>query len=323
MSTSSTLSAPSHAGPSASSNQLASTTLEQLWFGEDDPDDARDRARASFAAQIALVRGLRPFPVAAGRLIELLGDSDFDDRLVVRTLESDPALTARTLTLANSALFRRSTPCTSIADALRRLGSRNVREIAIGVAAMSMFADAGGVGVAIRDHSVGVAAILRTLSDAVVPAESSTLFLTGLLHDVGKLLLVQTSELDYDSPRAIGMEPHLFEREALGFDHAVLGCCALRMWRIPEAIADTVAWHHQPSRALQMGGLIGLRVTLLRIADRIEALLASDQELDADAFLALARDGDCSYAELSAADLRGLWPALRDARVEALGNGFR
>ena len=297
---------------------VAESLLEALWFGEDDEARPRDQAARGLALEIARIQALRPFPAAAQKLLRLLSDESFDRKEVNAVIEHDPSLAARTLAVANSPLFRSRLACRTIDDATRRLGSRSLRDVAVGVAAMSMFREAPGAGTRIRDHSVGVAAVVRMLAELVIPAEASALFLTGLLHDVGQLLLLQTEELTYAHDEPFDDTTVLKEREALGYDHAVLGGLVMNLWRIPEPAAQIVGWHHQHARALEGGGQVALMVALLRAADRIEPVLASRRELDEELVRYLGEDAAWSYAELSLGDLRQLWPAMVEARAEML-----
>jgi HD-like signal output (HDOD) protein len=301
--------------------RLADTVLEQLWFGDEDPDRPRYEASQSLAAAVARIEGLKPFPVAAQKLLELLADPGYRRASVQAVLETDPSLAARTLNVANSPLFRGLNPCRSIDQAIVRLGARNVRDLALGIGAMSMFADADATGLCVRDHCVGVAAVVRILAEVVLPNEAASLFLGGLMHDVGKLLLLQSGEMKY--PELIGEEvddaaPQLIERAVLGYDHAVLGGHVMKLWRIPDPTAMLVAWHHQPARALAQGGEVGLMVALLRAADLIDHSLALGTELDAAMCRRLGEDVGWSYANLEQGDLRELWPRMRDARSETL-----
>ncbi len=297
--------------------QLAETLLEALWFGENDEDRPRDDAAKSLAAQVARIQGLKPFPAAAEKLIRILSDPSFKQADVTAVMESDPSLAARTLAVANSPLFKSRLPCRTIEHATKRLGARNLRDVAIGVSAMSMFHDVRGVGAKLRDHSVGVGAIVRLLADVVIPEESSSLFLAGLLHDVGQLLLLQTEELAYPSD---GTEEDMMalEREVLGYDHAVLGGVVMNLWRIPEPADRLIAFHHHPAKAFEQGGSLALMVSLLRAADRIDQVLSHTSELDEEALGRLGEDSGWSYADLSLGDLRQLWPSLIDARGEML-----
>jgi HD-like signal output (HDOD) protein len=301
--------------------QLADTVLEELWFGDEEPDRPRYEASRSLAAAVARVEGLKPFPVAAQNLLQLLSDPGYRMADVQTVLETDPSLAARTLNVANSPLFRGLSPCRSIDQAIVRLGARNVRDLAAGVAAMSLFADGGGAARRLRDHCVGVAAVARILAETALPGEAASLFLAGLMHDVGKLLLLQTGEIEYgegEGDNGEDTETQMIERACLGYDHAVLGGHVMKLWRIPDPTAMLVAWHHQPARALALGGEVGLMVALLRAADQIEHGLAQGNELDAAMCRRLGEDVGWSYADLEQGDLRQLWPRMKEARRETL-----
>jgi HD-like signal output (HDOD) protein len=148
----------------AAHRKLAESIREDLWFGDDDPKRTVEEASRSLAAAAALVVGLKPFPIVAQRVMTLLSDPDTPVVKVKKAIEQDPALTARLLRVANSALYSPAVACRSVEDAVMRLGSRTVSEIVASLATLGMFSDAKhGFGAAFRNHCVGVAAIGRVL----------------------------------------------------------------------------------------------------------------------------------------------------------------
>lgn len=303
------------------SRKLGETILEELWFGEDDLQASNQEASTHFAAFLGEVEGLRPFPVVVQKVLAKLAQPDFEHRAVLRMIEEDPSLCAKLLRTANSPLFRGRDACVSVGEAMIRMGARTVTELVASVGAMSVLNDATGAGKLVRDHSAGTAAIVRTLAARrVVP--SGTAFLCGLLHDMGKLLLLQSDEEEYQSlGNAIAAEPdriHLDERRMLGFDHAVLGGHVLVGWQIPDPVPQVVAWHHQPGRAYAHAGQVGSLVALLRLADQLEALIRVPGEPDPAVLKKLASGPDASFASFSAEELAKLWPELNEARSEAL-----
>jgi HDOD domain len=195
----------------ASERQLADAVREQLWFGDEDPTRSALEASRSMAAALARATGLKPFPAVAQRAIELLNDPDTPLRRITEALEKDPAITAGVLRVANSAAYRSRSTISSVEDALKRLGARHVLEIVTSVAAMGMFKDAKGVGLQIRDHCARVGAMTRVLASEWHQKTAENPFLCGLLHDLGKLLLLQVSGIDYQKleprgPRARRLE---------------------------------------------------------------------------------------------------------------------
>jgi HD-like signal output (HDOD) protein len=148
------------------------------------------------------------------------------------------------------------------------------------------------------------------------------LFLTGLLHDIGKLLCMQAGIESYDGlpPAALDTPDrlHLVERDRLGYDHAVLGAHVLSNWKIPEPIAHVVAWHHQPERAYAGGGTVGMQVAMVRLADRLEYHLRHDSALNEAVIEELSNSLEARHVGFSAGDLRSSWAQMIDARDEVL-----
>lgn len=302
--------------------RLSDAVREQLWFGDEDPARTALEASRSLAAALASAMGLKPFPVVAQRAIALLNDPDTPLRKVREALEQDLAITAGVLRIANSAAYRPRQPLTSVEEAVQRLGSRHVLEIVTCVAAMGLFKDAKGVGLPLRDHCSRVGAITRVLAAEWHQRTADNPFLCGLLHDLGKLLLIQVSSLDYQTldPRALTQADEAFvhERALLGYDHAVLGGHVLDAWKLPTTVAEVVAWHHQPGRAYERGGEVGLGVALVRLANLIDYQMRVEPLVN-EAFIALlAQDGAAQYAGYSEAVLRAMWPKLKEASDQML-----
>ncbi|HEY3254972.1 MAG TPA: HDOD domain-containing protein, partial [Polyangiaceae bacterium] len=180
----------------ASQRRLAESIREDLWFGDDDPQRSAEEASRSLAAAAAVAAGLKPFPVVAQRVMSLLADPDTPLAKTRKAIEQDPALSARVLRVANSALYAPTVPCRSVEDAVMRLGSRAVSEIVASLATLGMFADAKqGFGSAFRNHCLGVAAVARVLSVEWRHKGVEHVFLSGLMHDIGKLLAMQVGEI--------------------------------------------------------------------------------------------------------------------------------
>ncbi|MEM1415842.1 MAG: HDOD domain-containing protein [Myxococcota bacterium] len=293
---------------------LADNVLEELWFGDDDPQRDVRAASESMAAATAKATGLKPFPAVAQHVLGLLSDPQVNVKLLNEALEKDPILASQLLRLANSALFRPAVPYASLEAAIVRLGTQTVQELVASVAMMSLFEDAQKPAEAIRDHGAAVAAIGRILAQSVRYRGVGTVFLTGLMHDVGKLMIHQVGELDYTAFVEELTEPdrmHLIEREHLGYDHAVLGAHVLDAWHLPPALCRAVAWHHQPGRAYDEGTEDDqMVVSIVRLADHIEYQLRKDREADRDFLEHLALSGDNASTDFSADVLEAMWPKL-------------
>lgn len=308
--------------PAAVASRLAESVIEELWFGDEDPGHSEIEASRSLAAALATSTGLKPFPVVLARALTLLRNPDEPRAKVVSLLEQDPALCGRLLRVANSALYAPKRECVSVSDAILRLGNKNVSDIISGIAVFGMFSDVDGLGLRVRDHSAKVASMARVLAIEWCRDGAEHVFLAGLMHDVGKLMMMQAGTPRYDlmDPKLLA-EPdriHLSERELTGFDHATLGAHVLREWQFPSDVARVVAWHHQPGRAFAAGAEVGLPVALIRLADRIEVLAGSGDAPHAAFCDSLPGDESAAYTNFTAKELRTLWDKLRSACRETL-----
>jgi len=266
------------------------------------------------------LEGLRPFSDVARRVLDEVGKPNFEIVRLQTIIEQDPALATKVLRLANSAAFRPREPCGSVKQAIMVLGARTLGEVAMSLSLMAMFSDGSGVGRVVRDHCASTAALVRTLSLQRENAGAAT-YIVGLLHDFGKLLLMQAQPAAYLKIHGHDIsEPdtiHIREREVLGYDHAVLGAHMLRKWGLPDPIPKIIAWHHQPTRAYAAGGAVALSVALIRLAERIDHILHTSPEPTDDLLAHVAKTTDCQHLGFSARDLRKFWCELSEVQREA------
>lgn len=300
--------------------------VRDLWFTEDAPDARADASARSFAAKVAELEGLKPFPAAAQRVLSLLANPDFRVQDVRVALEEDPALAGRVLRVANSATFAGSNPVDTVGRAVIRLGAGTVREIVIAMTTMGLFDDVTGRGRLVREHCVATGAIARVIGRDFVAGPTVGLFLAGLMHDVGKLLLMQGGEFPTADLKPEELEEidhpggsHPAELRYLGYDHAVLGGHAVLLWKIPYPTPQVVAWHHQPDRGTDEEGdeMLTDMIAVLRVANVLDRLLVSDPPLDKGAVKDIVRMPESQRLGISVKGLLHLWSELFLAKAES------
>ncbi len=283
-----------------------------------DPDE---QAALSLAAKIASVEGLRPFPVVAQKVMATLNDPNYKVSTIVRLVKEDPSLATNVMRLANSAFFFRGKAIDSINKAIVRLGHSTLKEVVCSVAMMEMFPDVKGMGQSIRDHLAATAALAQELVRDLLPSFVDGAFLCGLVHDLGKLLLIESGELLYKSGDPIELttpdRAHVKEHRVLGYDHGVLGGQILWNWRFPEPIPQVVAWHHHPALAYQHK-TVDYLTAILRIADHVDFYI-KDDSFECEHFLEQFSDSDdFAFAGVSEEYMFEKWAKLRETRAESL-----
>ncbi len=296
--------------------------IADLWLDGAPPGESDLRAARGLATQLAAFDGVRPFSAVVQRLVEQVSSPNFDLGEICKLIELDPALASQILRVANSAAYRAFGPCNSVTQAVVRIGAINVSALAMAMSAMASFRDLGGVGRKIRDHSAGTAVVARELAVSLDRAAlGPKVFLAGLLHDVGKLLVIQTGDTVYADLAARELVPsslHLKELSIWGFDHAMLGAHVLRSWNIPAPIPQLIAWHHQPKGGHGSATGLAQALDLLRLADVVDWLLGQGCPADSPWVARLAASPDGLRAGLCADTLPSLWNDLRAIREEAL-----
>jgi HD-like signal output (HDOD) protein len=296
--------------------------VADLWLDGAPLSQADVRAATSLAARIGSYEGVRPFSSVVQTLLEQVSRPDFDLKQVCSVIELDPALASRILRVANSAAYRSYGPCASVTQAVVRIGAANVSTLAMAMSAMALFRDLGGIGRKIRDHSAGTAVVARELAMSLGSASlAPKVFLAGLLHDIGKLLVLQTGDKPYADLATRELVPssiHLREMCLWGFDHAMLGAHVLRSWHIPAPIPQLIACQHQSKTERFKKPELSKALDLLRLADVVDWLLGQGCPADSPWVARLAAGPDGIRAGLSADTLPSLWKDLRSIREEAL-----
>jgi HD-like signal output (HDOD) protein len=200
-------------------------------------------------------------PEVVHELMSLRQDSPDYFEQVARALHADPAFATRLLQYANSAALGAGRPITTIQEAMLRVGARGAVDLILAHAAAQVFVPRSDWEIRLWKHSVDVAWLMRKLSVLAVEhrGEPDEAYVFGLLHDIGRFVLYleapeelrSVEETDWATP------DELVEAETriCGFTHSELGYLALRKWRLPDALAEAVRWHH--TRPLPLGSIDG------------------------------------------------------------------
>ncbi|MBU0984503.1 MAG: HDOD domain-containing protein [candidate division Zixibacteria bacterium] len=202
-----------------------------------------------------------------GRIIDTVGDlpaspaivssvmgltSDLDSKVldISRVLSADQSLTAKVLKLSNSSFYGRSKSVSTLEEAILILGFFTVRSMVIATSAHAMYrqTDNSRVEDLLWRHSLSVAITARQMAARVGCQDREEVFISALLHDIGKLVMLQRLRERYlkvvQTVETNGGSFLECERAALGFDHCAVANLLLDKWSFPGNLHRSVVHHH-------------------------------------------------------------------------------
>ncbi len=221
----------------------------------------------------ARVQTLPPLPAAVPRILALAADPEVGTREITGVLSRDPALAADVLKVANSAYYGFRREIDSLDRAVALLGVNMVRSLAVSVGVARVLPPARTKGFrqeGLWVHSAAVATAARGLCRRTGRADGEQLFLAGLLHDVGKMVLAHHFPGPFGralaAARADGTPLPDAERAEVGLDHAAVGGMLLDRWNFPEVLRAPVTGHHADRPADGGAALVAAADALARQA---------------------------------------------------------
>ncbi len=171
-------------------------------------------------------------------------------------IQQDQSLTSRLLKLANSALYSFPSQIGTIEEALQLIGLREVQDLALATCVIHAFPKLPAHLVDILSfwrHSIACAITSALLAKEQFDPAPERFFVGGLLHDIGRLILILKAPAESQQILAAcemrGELASKIEMEVLGFDHAMLGGELVSLWKLPVSLREMVRGHHNPTRS--------------------------------------------------------------------------
>ena len=242
------------------------------------------------------------------RLLRLLREEPLAVGEIVATIESDLALVIAVLRAANLVAPRPGRGVASVPEAIRGLELRGLEILVSRIPAVDFFQRSPAwrtPAERFRLHALAVQAAAGRLADELGHEDADELAVAALLHDVGKLVLVDAYPGYPERVHGSAATPEerlRAERRELGIDHALVGGVLVRRWGLPTRLGTAIERHHAPDAEGP--------AALLRLADLL-AHYAHGRPIDPGALLQASRRV-------------GLAPqALRRVMYELPGGGVR
>ena len=206
---------------------------------------------AHVLAQIETMGDLPILPQTLLQIQKVASDDHSSADDLAQVILKDQSLTMRVLRMVNSAMYQRKghEKVTTVRKAVILLGFETVRKLALGLSVFDMMSKLSRSPhlLEITQHSLVTAAFAQQLAEASGRLAPEEAFVTALVHDVGKVVLVECSPEDYDHvvrDIAAGVDGIDAERKHFGMSHDRAGRRLALKWKLPTEMQSVIGDHH-------------------------------------------------------------------------------
>jgi len=208
-------------------------------------------------------------PVIYSHIVDALNDPQSSSRRLAEVISKDASLSVRLLKLVNSPFYGFSGKIDSISRAVSLLGTNELTSLALGVTLVRQFkhipSDLLNMDSFWR-HSIRCGLFARILAGHLGETGSEKYFSGGLLHDIGRLVMLERMPGPYTLAIIKGRDKPLpmyrAEQDCLQTDHSIVGKLLALRWRLPTPLTRMIGGHHSPS-----ANHYALESSLMHVAD--------------------------------------------------------
>jgi len=201
---------------------------------------------------VKAIEEIPTLPIITTQIQNLFKNDDVSTKQIEHIIEQDPPLAAKLLKLVNSSFYGLLNKVSTIDHALIILGFNEVRNVVLGFAIQNHFTPTSNSFDPKRfwKHSIICSQIAKYLGKHFNIVDDGTFFLSGLIHDIGKLVIDQYFQDDFNSIiQYIASNNSTFskaEKEIIGVTHYQIAAKLLQQWHFPQKVIMQIFYHHAP-----------------------------------------------------------------------------
>jgi HD-like signal output (HDOD) protein len=244
-------------------------------------------------AIIQRIEKIPTLPIVCQKAMELMADEHSTLKQIGSLIEQDQSLMVKLLRITNSAFYGLLNRVNTVEHALVILGIEEVRKLILGMSIYNFFSDDKGSTMdrtRLWKHAIVCSQVAKFLGKYFKAGDDDSLFLAGLVHDVGKIIFDQYFHeafldiIDNVSSRHLTFSKA--EKAILGTTHYHVAAKLFQQWKFPKNIIFQVFYHHAPwhDQSYETGSTI---IYLANILTKIVGYPChpEEQQIDVDAFV--------------------------------------
>lgn len=263
-------------------------------------------------------KGLFSLPEIVINLNTLLNDPNSTNQQISDLILQDAPLTVRLLKIVNSPYYNFSSPIDTITQAISVLGTKELSSFIISTKVINKFNYLPLQLISITEfwqHNLACAIAAKTISKTLSIPNSEQLYIAGLIHDIGKLVLYITQPTLCESlikkMKTRGLAVNELEDKIFGYNHSDVGATLLTEWGLPELLIQTTQLHHKPEQSNDYPVEVAIIHLANGIANLIEKPLSVDDALpinhvvweklniNSKQFVHLTNESELKYSQVS------------------------
>jgi putative nucleotidyltransferase with HDIG domain len=201
------------------------------------------------------VNSLPQFPENILAIQKMINDPRSDMSGIARQISMDPAMTADILKIVNSAQYMLSKKVESIAEAVKMIGIRGIKNLLYSYGTQKILGDDTEEKKILWKHCYKTAFYAYNLARNFRRDKNlmDDVYVGGILHDMGKIIFFNVHPDLLENIRSFCTEKNLpsntFENLSTGMNHAEIGALIADKWNFPEDLIAAIRFHHDPGSA--------------------------------------------------------------------------
>jgi putative nucleotidyltransferase with HDIG domain len=243
------------------------------------PPKRHSSAEKGYMDVKGFIKGLKDLPTIPallGKIISVVSDEDSSTQDLYKLISHDQALAERVLRVANSTFFGHSGEVKDIRQAIMFLGYNKIKSMAVGMTVMDAFPAHSSCNIKnLWIHGYEVALFAEALSEVICMTCPRECFLSGLLHDIGRIIFYKMNPRGFLEIEATNGKLEK-EKELFGCTHAEAGAWFAMENGLPPEIISAIQFHHQPSHST----LYKDSVSIVSLAEALSGMFSPKREND-------------------------------------------
>ena len=192
-------------------------------------------------------------PDIYSKLLNVMKKPSSSAKDIAEVISNDPGLTARLLRIVNSAFYAFPSKIETVSRAITIIGTNELTDLVLATSVLTSFDGSLDAVVSMEKfwkHSLSCGFISRAIAQQRHEQNLERFFVTGLLHDIGRLLVLSSfpKRFELASNKSVQEKIPLVaaEKEVLGFTHCEVGSALMKTWNLPISQQEAVGYHHKP-----------------------------------------------------------------------------